>query len=130
GGKPGFCTPARDIAQLLLGRKIALREFETRLRRSDARVVEGDIAEQRDERVAQVRFGGAEIGRRGLEGAALSAEKIELPARIDAGAVDLVVVAPDHTLSGIDEAGIRFRSRGACGGIDRGKKCTRGGAAP
>src|SRR5690606_36065327 len=90
---------------------------------------ERDVAEQGDERIAQIRFGRPYVGGRRLERTTLTAEKIELPTGIEARAVDFVAIAGDHALLGIDEAGVRLRACRARGGADRRKKRSGGDAA-
>ena len=105
GREPRSCAPLRDVEHAALRFEILLGEREPRLRGAHVDIAQRDVAEQCHEHVAKVRFAGAELRIGGFERAALAAEQIELPARIQARAVDLVSAARQADV-GIADAGL------------------------
>ena len=111
GGEPGGEQPARQGERVLLRLDVVVRERDALLQAAIGDVVAADLAEQRDQHRGPVELAPPRGSRlRRLDGAAVAAEHVQLPARVEADLVEVETLSRDRRARPVARSCARARS--------------------
>src|SRR5882757_2674355 len=85
-----------QVQSALLVRHVPTRHIELALLAAQLEIGAGDFGDDDELRVVQIRLRGAQVRIASLDVAADAAEEVELPDRVEAGVIDLGLVAGDE----------------------------------